>query len=254
MTDRVKPPKRNGPVMRPASERFAAFVSPEPNSGCHLWTGHLDPNGFGHIGAGGMGAGSIKAHRLAWEMVNGPIPAGMVIRHRCGNRSCVNPDHMAPPAPRHDPADDAVRFMSKVAKDAVTGCWIWKAFTYPSGYGCFCLGRRSGRAHRAAWELFRGPIPQGLFVCHHCDVPACVNPDHLFLGRDRDNVADRDAKGRQAKGESIGISRLDAEAVRAMRRMLESGEPPTRVAARFGVHRSTVRGVRDRLTWAWVSP
>jgi hypothetical protein len=79
------------------------------------------------------------------------------------------------------------------------GCWLWTLGTNSRGYGQFCSGGRSRLAHRAAWEVANGAIPSGMYVCHHCDTPACVNPAHLFLGTASDNARDREAKGRSAR-------------------------------------------------------
>lgn len=88
-----------------------------------------------------------------------------------------------------------VRFWKYVAKS--DGCWLWTASTNHWGYGQLsCPGRSYLRAHRLSYEMHVGPIPDGLFVCHRCDVPACVRPDHLFLGTPKDNVDDMVAKGR----------------------------------------------------------
>lgn len=91
------------------------------------------------------------------------------------------------------------RFWSKVDKSAGdSGCWLWMAARNARGYGC--VGRDVGRgywlAHRVSWELANGPIPDGLFVLHRCDVPSCVNPHHLFVGTNADNMRDMALKGR----------------------------------------------------------
>lgn len=75
-------------------------------------------------------------------------------------------------------------------------CWEYQAARSPRGYGTIGVMGKTRRAHRVAWELANGPIPEGLLVCHHCDNPPCCNPAHLFLGTDKDNVADMRAKGR----------------------------------------------------------
>lgn len=99
--------------------------------------------------------------------------------------------------------------MEKVSPCPVAGCWWWAASFNRAGYGRF----ESDLAHRTAWRLLRGPIPPGLFVCHRCDQPGCVNPDHLFLGTHNDNMADKVAKGRAASGDGNG-SRLYPERLR----------------------------------------
>lgn len=87
---------------------------------------------------------------------------------------------------------DVRRFWRYVEKGS--SCWLWIGYTTSKGYGSFRYGdRRLGlrvRAHRASWQLHFGPIPDDLFVCHHCDVPNCVRPDHLFLGTHQDNMSD----------------------------------------------------------------
>ena len=80
-----------------------------------------------------------------------------------------------------------------------SGCWLWRSTIVFKGYGQFYLNGKSRFAHRASWLLHKGAIPGGLFVCHTCDVPRCVNPEHLFLGTNKDNMQDMARKGRGRK-------------------------------------------------------
>lgn len=91
------------------------------------------------------------------------------------------------------------RFMNKVEK--TDSCWIWKAArVMGQGYGMIKVGTKTYRAHRLSYELFKGEIPSGMYICHTCDNPPCVNPDHLFLGTASDNNRDKMEKGRFCNG------------------------------------------------------
>lgn len=96
--------------------------------------------------------------------------------------------------------NDACRFWAKVGPRPAGECWLWHSARHRSGHGQFGVGPVDRiYAHRFSWELHNGPVPEGLCVLHRCDVPACVNPDHLWLGTREDNMHDMWAKGRGSK-------------------------------------------------------
>lgn len=147
-------------------------------------------------------------------------------------------------------ADLTGRFWSKVRKGS--DCWEWTDPIYSPGYGRIRLGYQQRRigAHRASWLIHYGPIPEGMFVCHHCDNRICVRPDHLFLGTAMDNNIDAIAKGRNgaARGEIAGRARLTDNQVAEIRRRHQPGVRPERrtgssaseLASEFGVTRDYV--------------
>lgn len=88
------------------------------------------------------------------------------------------------------------RFEEKVTPEPNTGCWLWTACGTTDGYGQIKVGKDMVRAHRVAWTLYRGAIPDGMHILHRCDTPPCVNPDHLYLGTHQQNMKDRSSRGR----------------------------------------------------------
>jgi len=148
------------------------------------------------------------------------------------------------------------RFDSKWMPEPNTGCWLWIAYAHANGYGQFNVtATQPRRAHRVAYELYVGPIPAGLCACHRCDTPLCVNPDHLFLGTHRDNVADKMAKGRggDRRGEASGRARLTEAQVLQVMALCRGGATRASVAARFGVASGTIRSIVKGLTWSHVT-
>ena len=159
----------------------------------------------------------------------------------------------------------AVPFWDRVAK--TEDCWLWTG-SVRAGYGRAIVDRRSVRAHRRAWELTNGPIPDGMVILHGCDNRLCVRPDHLSVGTQADNIRDRDRKGHTARGDrhssrtrrecrprgsAHGNARLTEEAVRDIRARVARGEKMRDVGKVHGVSASTVMKIAHRTAWGHVA-
>jgi hypothetical protein len=134
------------------------------------------------------------------------------------------------------------------------GCWEYTRALNAYGYGGISLNGKTVRVHRLAYEAWKGPIPDGMFVCHRCDNRPCFNPEHLFLGTAADNNSDMTDKGRAnrvgfrpgTQATSAQRSRLAEDDVRAIR---ASSESATSLAARYGISRSYVHNIIARRKW-----
>lgn len=141
------------------------------------------------------------------------------------------------------------RFMAKVVPVTESGCWLWIGAYQGAGYGHFGIGsqtdgtRKTVLAHRYAYEHFVGQIPEGMFLCHKCDVRCCVNPAHIFVGTNRDNIQDAHNKGRYPVGR-----KFTSGDIREMHLASRRGETQRTIAARFSADQSYVsqvlRGIR----------
>jgi hypothetical protein len=139
------------------------------------------------------------------------------------------------------------RLESKVIKDPnyVDCCWTWSASLHPEGYGRFALDGKTQKAHRVSYEIYKGSIPDGLCVCHTCDNPACVNPNHLFLGTVAQNNADKAEKGRAAK-------KLNAGLVKDIKDALSNGASLNSLAKLFQVSRAMIIKIKYNRSWKGV--
>ena len=174
------------------------------------------------------------------------------------------------------------RFWPKVDKRGPDECWPWVATRLPKGYGILGHRPRNFYAHRIAWELVYGEIPDGLFVCHKCDNPPCCNPAHLFLGTNAENAKDAVHKGiiptgekswihlnrarmvqglrnhykanpeRILRGTQIGNAKLDDEKVKEIRSRAANGEKNIRLAEEFGVTDTLIGKIVKRKVWKHV--
>lgn len=139
------------------------------------------------------------------------------------------------------------RFWSKVDKSNLDGCWIWKAsLSGQNGYGFFRIGKKEGctTAHRFSYTLDKGIIPEGMLVCHSCDKPTCVNPNHLFLGTHRDNAIDRQNKGRGSAPRKLTLKQV--------KRIKSSTISQSKLALQFKVSRATIAHIQYGQTWAHI--
>lgn len=154
-----------------------------------------------------------------------------------------------------------VRIQRQSTVNPSTGCWEWNGQKNQNGYGLFSIKRKTYLAHRISYETFIGPIPAGdhrgtMCVCHTCDNRACVNPNHLFLASQLENVNDMYAKGRAnavgPKGSAHGAAKLNEADVLSMRRLAKKGWKQADIAERFGVAFQTVSKILRGERWVHV--
>lgn len=144
------------------------------------------------------------------------------------------------------------RFDGQWRYDILSGCLVWQApGRMRGGYGVFSIDGKNTSAHRAAWLLFRGPIPKGWQVCHACDNRLCVNLEHLWLGTATDNMRDMVEKGRQMHGDSHYAAKLTRAKAEEIRKIYAEPDHPTcaMLAKTYGVCSATIAELLRGETW-----
>jgi hypothetical protein len=140
------------------------------------------------------------------------------------------------------------RFDEKWIPEPYSGCWLWSASCRKDGYGRILYGRDALLAHRVSYQLNVGEIPAGIFVCHRCDTPSCVNPSHLFLGTNSDNLADASRKGRMnGCPNNAFAAKLTPEDVINIRK---SNLYQKEIAKEYGVSQPLVSAIKLRKVWS----
>jgi len=144
------------------------------------------------------------------------------------------------------PAKLIVRFERMFRKE--DGCWPWLFRKNKDGYGELSVNGEKQRSHRISYWLYRGDIPKGMFVCHTCDNPGCVNPSHLFTGTNKDNMRDMKMKGRarQLKGSENGRAKLTEEDVESIR---QDGRTLVKIARDYGVTFALISQIKRKEIW-----
>ena len=154
-----------------------------------------------------------------------------------------------------EPRSVIERFWSGVEKRTPEKCWPWTGSKMGKGYGAFDIWRGAGRqrvrtsSHRLSFKIAFGPFDERLHVLHCCDNPACVNPSHLFLGTNLDNIHDAMSKGRVAHGENHWASKLTMDQAEEIRRLRSLGMSYGQLGKQFGVHRMTIVQITKGECW-----
>lgn len=239
-------------------KRFLDNISIKAHDACWEWHGSISTDGHARICFNGT---KKHAARVAYTLWVGVIPPNMFVSHICNNKLCVNPDHLVL-ITCSDKTKKTVkpvkeRFYNNIKINS-QGCWIWHGSKDKDGYGNFSFEGEQ-RAHRVAYKLWIGEIPNGMMVCHHCDTPACVNPEHLFLGTAKDNTQDMIKKGRNIQryidrsGKNNGHAKLTEEDIQNIRALYGSKKFTHRsLAKKFNVSRTNIGSIVNNNLWQHV--
>ena len=141
------------------------------------------------------------------------------------------------------------RIEDKVLRIPEAGCWVWMGSTQVRGYGEIISNNRKHLAHRASYEAFVGKIPEGMYVCHACDNVSCVNPNHLFLGTQKQNLQDMASKGRSTKGSKNPMAKLNETQVKLIKLALNEGMNSALLASMYQTTTQNIQLIATGKRW-----
>ena len=141
---------------------------------------------------------------------------------------------------------DIARFWSKVEIGNPDECWEWKACKDNKGYGQLVFQQKHFQSHRFSWIIQEGDIPEDMKICHKCDNRSCVNPAHLFIGTQKENLLDMASKGRHAN------LKMTKEDVLNVRLLIKQKVPDSVIARRYGVSQSSIYYIKNGKNWSWL--
>lgn len=219
-------------------EKYYKFIVKDKITDCWNWTGFLDKKGSPVIRNGPRDSWKEYSVRRVSLRIHKNIVDNKLTLSTCKNKLCVNPEHLI--------YGDEARFLSKIQK-LNNGCWVWIGSEHKGGYGKFSYVLNgtptTTRAHRYSFMLKYGfmPSPTSL-ICHTCDNPRCVNPEHLFMGSNQDNSDDKLKKNRQS-------SKLNNAQFLKIRQLYAQGTVPVELAKLFHMTSKTIYDVIRRRTW-----
>lgn len=220
----------------PIAERLAARSVPTEAGCLEYQSKNTQKAGHRRIGYQNK---YLLVHRVAWELAHGPIPDGVEIHHTCRNLACIKIEHLVIGSLKE-------RLRKKFAfraRSMPNGCVEYSGATSTDfGYARIEFEGKRELAHRLAWELVNGPIPDGLIVRHSCDNPPCVNVKHLSLGTHYDNALDCSIRGRR-------VTKLTSDQVYELRKLSANGVKSAELADKFGVTSGTINNICARRRW-----
>jgi len=155
------------------------------------------------------------------------------------------------------PDEVIYNFQRRIQISLISGCWEWTGIKNEQGYGVigkspYIRDGKNTRAHQLSWIIYNGKIPKGLYVCHRCDNPSCVNPDHLFLGTPKENTRDKMRKGRNNTGMGYIGTKLSPQDIINIRCDASIGVSYKDIGVKYGISRRFASKIISRERYDWV--